>query len=676
MGRGPSLLQATVALVLAVSGTAAAVDYEMVVTLDAEQHRLQGQQRIHWSNASDTATGELWWHFYLNAFASDSTTLMRELGHRRLRFGRRGGDMTWGWTTITRMALADGTDLLPTLEFVSPDDGNVEDRSVARVRLPEEVLPGGSVVVEVEFEAQLPSIIARTGFAGDFHLAGQWFPKLGVFEGSNGWNCHQYHANSEFFADFGSYRVTINVPHGWVVGATGVEITRIELPSDPARGLQVVYWAERVHDFAFTAAPASAVEVVDADLEPGRDVPRAWLERAVRVLGVSAAELGLPPTRLRLLVPRTHVRLAERHLRAARLGLAWYGLWYGPYPYPQLTVVVPPSSADEAGGMEYPTFITSCGGWLSPGALLEGRSLVETVVVHEVGHQYFCGLLASNEFEEAWLDEGLDSYAELQCREAIAADKLAPTVRRGGLWTRERLGQSFVSSRFQIDQPSWEFRSPAQYYSASYGKTALTLRTLEGLLGAETFARAMRAYAERYRFRHPSGDDLFAVFSEVAGEDLGWFFEQAFRSDAVVDWGVLAVHHREHESAQGLAWDGGTRQPSPQGGRDAAGRVWSIEVDIGRHGDFVGPVAAELEYEDGRRERRSWDGRPRWVRWTFDSGRRLERVVVDPDGVWALETKRRDNYWAREESSRTARRSLWWVSEALHGLGLFHLPWS
>jgi hypothetical protein len=281
--------------------------------------------------------------------------------------------------------------------------------------------------------------------------------------------------------------------------------------------------------------------------------------------------------------------------------------------------------------------------------------LVETVVVHEVGHQYFCGLLASNEFEEAWLDEGLDSYAELQCREAIAADKLAPTVRRGGLWTRERLGQSFVSSRFQIDQLSWEFQSPVQYYSASYGKTALTLRTLEGLLGAETFARAMRAYAERYRFRHPSGDDLFAVFSEVAGEDLGWYFEQAFRSDAMVDWGVLAVHHREGEPA---------------------GAPWSIDVDIGRHGDFAGPVSVQLEYEDGRRERRSWDGRARRVRWTLDTAQRLERVVVDPDAVWALETKRRDNYWAREESSRAACRALWWVPEALHWLGLFHLPWS
>lgn len=675
-GPGSSLLLAAVVLLPAVSGAAAGVDYEMVVTLDAEQHRLQGHQRVHWSNTTDTPTAELWWHLYLNAFANEDSSFMRELGRRRRRFGRRGDDMTWGWTRITRMALADGSDLLPGLAFMRPDDGNPEDYSVARVRLPEEVPPGGSVVVEIEFEAQLPSIIARTGFAGDFHLVGQWFPKLGVFEGSDGWNCHQYHANSEYFADFGSYRVTLNLPAGWVVGATGVEIGRLERPGDPATGLQVVHSAERVHDFAWTTAPGSLMELVTADFEPGRDVPHVWLERAARVLGLSAAELELPPTRLRLLLPRSQHRLGERHLRAVRLGLAWLGLWYGPYPYPELTIVVPPLSAEEAGGMEYPTFVTGFSGWLTPMFVVYGRSLIETVVIHELGHQYFYGLLASNEFEEAWLDEGLTSYVELQCMEAIVADDLAPELRWGGFWTRERLGQSVLRSRVRIDQPSWEFRSPSHYSSASYGKTALSLRTLEGLIGTESFSRAMRSYAERYRFRHPTGDDLFAVVSEVEGEDLGWFFEQAFRSDVLVDWAVLGVRHRETGGGGGMVWDGGRWQPSGDERGAGGAAAWSIEVDLGRRGDFVGPVEVELVFEDGSRGRRSWDGAARWVRWTFDSGQRLERVVVDPAGVWALETLRRDNYWASEESTQAARQTLWWVPEALHWLGFVNLPWS
>ncbi len=676
MGRGAPLLLATIALGLAVSGTSAAADYEIAVTLDAEQHRLQGEQRVRWTNTSDTPTGELWWHLYLNAFAGDGTTFQRELGPRRLRYGLRPDDMTWGSIRITRIAQADGRDLLPTLEFMRPDDGNPDDLSVARVRLPEEVLPGESVMVEVEFEAQLPSIIARTGFAGDFHLAGQWFPKLGVFEGADGWNCHQYHANSEYFADFGRYRVTLNLPQGWVAGATGVEISRVESPDDPARGLRLVYSADRVHDFAWTAAPGSLMAVVETDFEPGRDVPRAWLERAARVLGMSAAELELPPTRLRLLLPHNRLRSVDRHLAAARLGLAWLGLWYGPYPYPQLTVVVPPFAADEAGGMEYPTFVTGIGNAMSPLAVLRWPSNIESVIVHELGHQYFYGLLASNEFEQAWLDEGLTSYAEAACMEAIVAGGLGPQPRWGGFWTRERLEWSVLGPGPAIDQPSWEFPSAGDYYAASYGRTALSLRTLEGLIGPATFARGLRAYVERQRFRHPTGDDLFAALSEAAGEDLGWFFDQAFRSESVVDWGVLGVHHRDQGSGNGALGDGGSRQPAPQGGRDAAGRAWSIEVDIGRHGDFVGPVSVELEYEDGTRERRTWDGRAPQVRWTIDSGERLARVVVDPDGAWALETRRRDNYWASESSSRAARRALWWAVEALHWWALVHLPWS
>jgi len=667
-----------VAIVLlpAMSGAAAVVDYEMVVTLDAEQHRLQARQRVHWSNTTDTPTAELWWHLYLNAFANDGTTFMRELGHRRLRFGGLGGETSWGWTRVTRMVLADGSDLLPSLEFMRPDDGNPEDESVARVRLPEEVPPGGSVVVDVEFEAQLPAIIARTGFAGDFHLVGQWFPKLGVFEGPDGWNCHQYHANSEYFADFGSYRVTLNVPAGWVVGATGVEVSRLEAPGDPAQELQLVYSAERVHDFAWTAAPGTLMSVVDADFEPGRDLPRAWLERAVAALDLSAAELELPPTRVRLLLPRSQLRLAGRHLRAARLGLAWLGLWYGPYPYPGLTVVVPPLSAEEAGGMEYPTFVTGFGGWIAPMVILHGRSITASVVIHELAHQYFYGLLASNEFEEAWLDEGLASYAELQCMEAIVSDGLAPGLRWGGFWTRERLLLSLLRTPVQVDQRSWEFQTPRHFFAASYGKTALSLRTLEGLIGPAIFSRAMRSYVERHRFGHPTGDDLFAVFSEVAGEDLGWFFQLAFRSDAEVDWGVLGVRHHGQEPLSGMVSDGG-RQPPEEGiARASSAEAWSIDVEVGRRGDFVGPVEVELEYEDGTRERRTWDGRAPQVRWTIDSGERLARVVVDPDGVWALETRRRDNYWTSEESSRVARRSLWWVPEALHWLGLVHLPWS
>ena len=226
---------------------AGTVDYEIEVSLDPAAHSLQASERVRWTNSTDAPTDEIYLHLYLNAFANSDTTFMRELHGSSLR-NRVAQTDGWGWMRIDRMVLDDGTDLMPGLEFVRPDDDNPADFSVARVALPRVVVPGGVVELDLEFSAQLPRIIARTGFDGDFHLVGQWFPKIGVFEGEEGWNCHQFHASSEFFADFGAYRVSITLPEDWVLGATGIEVGNA--PVDGGRRT-VVYRAERVHDFAW-----------------------------------------------------------------------------------------------------------------------------------------------------------------------------------------------------------------------------------------------------------------------------------------------------------------------------------------------------------------------------------------------------------------------------------------
>ena len=348
--RAGSLLLGLVAAALVMGPVAAAdagtADYEIEVSLDPDTHRLQASERVRWTNTTATPTDEIYLHLYLNAFASSETTFMRELQGSSLR-SRVALSDDWGWVRIERMVLDGGVDLMPEMEFVRPDDDNADDFSVARVALGRVVEPGDVVELEIEFSAQLPRVIARTGFMDDFHLVGQWFPKLGVFEGDEGWNCHQFHASSEFFADFGAYRVSITLPENWVLGATGVEAG--SAPADGGRRT-VTYRAERVHDFAWCAAPPDLMEVVETDFSPGRDVPMQWLERAQALLGLSAAELELPPMRLRLIVPRTHRVLVPRMVRAARLSVAWFGLFYGPYPYPQVTIVSPPMGAEEAGG--------------------------------------------------------------------------------------------------------------------------------------------------------------------------------------------------------------------------------------------------------------------------------------------------------------------------------------
>ncbi len=659
----------------AVPAWAGVVDYEIEVELDPTQHRLIATEKVRWTNPTDTPTSEVYLHLYLNAFAGSQTTFMRELGWRSLR-NRIENVGDWGWTRIDRLMTAEGEDLLPLMEFVRPDDDNPGDFSVVRIPLPREVLPGTSVELEIHFEAQLPWIIARTGYVGDFHLVGQWFPKIAVFEGADGWNAHQFHASSEFFADFGTYRVAMTVPEDWVLGASGVEVA-----NTPVAGGRrtVVHRAERVHDFAWSAAPPDLMQVVEADFEPGRDVPTQWLAKARSRLGLTAAELELPPMNIRLLVPVTQDRLVPRMVRAARLSVAWFGLHYGAFPYPQLTIVSPPRGAEEAGGMEYPTFITTGADRLDEFPPFSWSPDIEVVTVHEFGHQYFQGMLASNEFEEAWLDEGLNTYAEISCMGDIVEDGLVSEIRAYPPWGAQRLALAYRSVPLQVARNAWEYRNRWMYFMASYGKTGVVMRTVEGLIGSDAMARGMRTYFEKFSFHHPTGSDLVTTLSEAGGYDLTDFFAQAIYGDAVPDWGVLAVRHRRPAEVDGFTWDGVGW--SGEDVSDAAidssandGERWEIEVDLVRRGDFIGPVEVELTWDDHTTERRLWDDAERWVRWRFDDERRLEQVVVDPDAAWVLETLRVDNYW-RDDPART-EPPLWWVREVLGLLDRIFLRFS
>jgi hypothetical protein len=366
------------------------------------------------------------------------------------------------------------------------------------------------------------------------------------------------------------------------------------------------------------------MEVVETDFEPGRDVPMQWLERASNLLDMGAADLELPPMRLRLMVPREQSEMVPRMVRAARLSVAWFGLYYGAYPYPQLTIVSPPVGAEAAGGMEYPNFIATGAERLDAFPPFSWSSDIEALTVHEYGHQYFQGLLASNEFEEAWLDEGVTNYAEISCMTAIAADGLVPEIVAYDYWASERLSLAYPSLPVTVGRKAWEYRHYWAYSLASYTKMALALRTAEGLIGPGVMARGMRAYFERFRFRHPTGSDLVEVLSEISGWDLGPFFAQAVYGDAVADWAVLSVRHWRPQPADGFGWDGeGWIEVDEDENLDeTADQSWLVDLQLARRGDFVGPVDVELRWSDGTVERRTWDSQTRWVRWRLEgSGR-------------------------------------------------------
>ena len=369
------------------------VSYAFKATLDPTEgaKSVTGSEHVTWRNPSDAPVAELQFHLYLNAFKDKKSTFMRESGGQL-----RGDEMPegkLGGVEVTSLKTAGGDDLLPGLEFIHPDDDNADDRTVARVPLAKPVAPGETLSFDVEFKSKLPGVFARTGYKDNFFLVAQWYPKLGVYEPKGmrgraeaGWNCHQFHANSEFYADFGTFDALLTVPSKFVVGATGELVEPAKAEGDATT---YHYHQDDVHEFVWTA---------DDNYVVGK---RTY------------SEDGFPPVEITALVQPEHRSTVDRHLDDCWKSLSWFNHHIGPYPYHTLTVVDPEAGAGGAGGMEYPTFITAGIESTSPGtAPAADDPLLELVIFHEFGHQYWYGMVASNEFEEPWMDEGINSYCE------------------------------------------------------------------------------------------------------------------------------------------------------------------------------------------------------------------------------------------------------------------------
>lgn len=652
------------------------VDYDIRVRLDPAARQITGRQRLRWRNPSTDSVPDLWFHLYLNAFKNTESTFVRESGGR-LR-GDRMTEGNWGWIDVTSMKLPDGTDLTPRLRFEHPDDDNDKDRTVARVVLPQPVPAGGEVTVDVEFRAQLPQVFARTGYRRDFYLVAQWFPKLGVYEpagmrgrASGGWNCHQFHAHSEFYADFGHYRVEMTVPSRFVLGATGRRLSRRDNPDGTAT---YVHEESGVHDFAWTADPAY-VEVKRA-FSATADVTPQEYEATARLLARSLDEVRLSDVEITLLMHEGRMAQLERHLAATKTALKYFGLWYGRYPYRTLTVVDPAPGAGGAGGMEYPTLITAGTTFLANRGPLRGLLAAENVIVHEFGHQFWYGLVANNEFEEAWLDEGVNSYSTGKVLDLAYGPETSMVNDVLGLRLGQveaaRLGNGPHRRYDAIRRRSWDYSSSGNYGFNSYARPQLTLLTLEGLLGEQTMARVMRTYHERWRFRHPRSEDFFAVASEVSGRDLSEFFRQTVLEGNLLDYEVASIRSEPVRDPRGVFDRDGKRatvEAEELPGKEGPPAAYETRVLVRRRGEVMLPVNVEFQFEGRPPERVAWDGRERWRRFTFVRPERLLWARVDPDRKLVLDLNRLNDGRRLRGDPRAATkwsaRFLFWVQNLL-----------
>ncbi len=577
--------------------------YQIQVTLDPAAKTLRGREALTYLNASKDALPALPFHLYLNAFRDSTSTFMRE-GGGMLRLDHFDPNHP-GWIEVDA-ARQDGGDLSKSFN---------DDRTVMTLTLPSPLLPGAQAVIELDFSAQLPRVFARTGFwDNDFFMVGQWFPKIAVYD-DLGWHSWPFHANAEFFADFGAYDVDITLPKNFVVGATGV----LARSQDQGELKTESYHAQDVIDFAWTASP--------------------HYKTATRRAG---------DVDITLLYQPENQHYVERYLKATEQALEAYGQWYYPYPYPRITVVDPPSAASGASGMEYPMLITAGVGAMGipeiPGATLREAELV---VLHEMGHQWFYATVATNEAEEPWLDEGLADFSTIQAATRYYGGKTSMMdagVAGLGYGEMQRLVY-LAFPRVPMYSKAWDLSS-LEYVVAAYSKPGVVLATLKNILGAETFGRVLKTYAERYRFKHPRTQDFIAVTQEVSGQNLGWFFDQAVYGRGVLDYAVESAITRRVE-----------------------GGAYHSKVVLARKGEVTFPVDLLVAFSDGTAQRQAWDGQAASQTLTFDTSAPLAHAALDPDKKFAMELNTVDNSLTVQPEAaplmRFASRWLFWMQAIL-----------
>jgi hypothetical protein len=625
-------------------------NYVLQATLEPETHTLRGSGRLTWRNITKAPATELRFHLYWNAWRNSGSTWMRE---RILAGGtalaQRPAD-DWGWIDLTKVTVAAGADLLPHGHFIAPDDGNANDRTVWAVGLDKAVAPGDTIDIDLAWVSHVPRTFARTGVIGNYYFIAQWFPKIGVFEDDGTWNCHQFHAATEFFADFGNYDVKIDVPEHWRVGATGRESAKHQFTQND------------VHDFAWAASP----DFVDAHR--------------------TFTAPGLPAVEMQLLLQPEHAAQADRHFEATSVALRDYGTWFGPYPYDHITVIDPvtifnaAAQGESTGGMEYPTLFTAGTRFIAPWA---GAS-PESVTIHEAGHQFWYGIVATNEFEHAWMDEGFNTFSTARAMAESQPNRFVAVERYfGGLaawsyfdvpWSREidgdRLNQYRpVASTEVQSRPTWQYW-PATASAITYNKTALWLNTLERYLGWPTTQKILSTYFARGAFRHPTPDEFFAIASAVSGQDLTWFFDAVHRGSAVFDYGVSQVTSTPRDP-RGMIGDGSSTFSA---GTTAGG--FDDVIIVNRLGDGVFPIDVRVTFDDGASVVERWDGRDRWHAFHYRRAGRVSTVEVDPNRVLLLDVNYTNNSWtARPHAAAAAQkwslRWLTWLEELLITYSVF-----
>ena len=515
------------------------VNTSIEVSLNDNKHELNAFEKIEYINNSNTKLDSIVIHLWPNAYKNINTSLAKH--------DLENGETDFRFSDINNKGFIDSLDFSAENEKLKWSYFN-KHIDIAVIELNKSLLPGDTIIISTPFRVKIPlGIYSRLGHIGQSYQITQWFPKPAVFD-KNGWHPIPYLSQGEFYSEFGSYDIKITLPENYVIGATGDLINgekELEFLNEKIeKTQQLIASKEYFSDLSFPSS-SSKTKTLHFHQENVHDF--AWF--ADKRYHVLKGEIELPNSKRKVdtwaMFTNNEFDLwkdAISHINDATYN---YSLWVGEYPYNHVTAV--DGSISAGGGMEYPniTVIGESG----------NNYFHDEVITHEVGHNWFYGILGNNERENAWMDEGINSFVEYRHMHKKypkvegTSNKLLETFQLNGQ-SLMQLGYKFNATR-NNDQPiqmGANLYTPMNYGLIVYGKTGIGFNYLKEYLGEPLFDTCMHTYYNKWKFKHPSPEDIQTVFETSSSKNLDWFFETFIKTTKKIDYKIQNVKRKGDNS--------------------------------------------------------------------------------------------------------------------------------
>jgi hypothetical protein len=472
------------------------VDYTIDVSLNDKEKTLDGFEKIIYTNNSPDTLQFIWFHLWPNAYKNDKTAFSDQ--------ALESGNTAFYFSNQEKKGYINRLDFKVD-GVTSKTEDHPQHIDIIKLVLPKLLLPNQQITITTPFHEKLPFNFSRGGYDGESFQVTQWYPKPAVYD-KNGWHPMPYLDQGEFYSEFGSFDVRITVPKNFVIAATGelqnadekewlkqrssfdwrpqkqklkskngiVKTVSHKYPATSTETKTLQYKQNNVHDFAWFADKRFIVNTDTCRLPSGRTI--------------DVYSFYTPNEKT----------IWKNSIQFSKDALRFYSNEVGEYPYSVASVVQGPQSF--GGGMEYPTITV-----ISP---MPSPKDLDNVIAHELGHNWFYGILASNEREHPWMDEGMNTFYEYKY-----------TQQKYGMnKSHELLFQTFAVRR--MDQPietTSEQFNQINYATVAYHKTAEWMHLLEKESGETAFRKQMHSYFEQWKFKHPQPEDFKGVFDSSLG---------------------------------------------------------------------------------------------------------------------------------------------------------------